>query len=232
MILCLNNMKNFSRANNTFRKCIDSNTFPEQDEEKIGKLVHLKFRDEKDQITRQRLNINKNKFPDFTGENTYDDWFFKIIRYDKVFPFRVILKDSLDRVLVTTTSEISSLFVHPGYKFVTNYKDTGDNELVLPVSEWETFNKLYLKDHVHCYPVQDDQLLGKSVYIEYYNDLFKPRSENNIILDLYNQKKPFSEIRDEIISMNPELEVFDNNILASFPIYYNRHQKDLIDCPL
>ena len=72
MIYCLNNMKGFSHRYNVDeqRTCMDHNTYVAQNGGFVGKVVHLKFKDEAQQLVRTRLNINKNNFPDFTGVNT------------------------------------------------------------------------------------------------------------------------------------------------------------------
>lgn len=231
MILCLNNMKNFSRANDTYRKCIDSKTFPKQDLEKLGKLIHLKFRDENDQYTRFRLPINKKNFPQFSGETNNESWFFRIIRYDIEFPYKVILIDKNKRIIVTDRTKITELFVHPDYKF--SISSDGFKELELVYSEdWDTFNNLYLKDYVHCYPVQDKELLGISVYIEYYNDLFNLKSEDQLKeINIDNQKKSKDELRKGLEEGNIKRNTLNDGSLFTFPIYYDRHQKDMVDIP-
>jgi len=232
MIFCLNNMKGFSRRYNIDgqRTCMDHDTYVEQDANYIGKVVHLKFKDEYSQITRMRLNINKNNFPEFTGTNSYDDWYFKIIRYDAGFPNTAILVDHENRILVTTTEIITNLFVYPGYEYHTF---DGFEELKVPEIGWSEFNHKYPREYVHNFPVQDTDYIGRPVYIEYYNDIFNLRKKDQLKeIDLSDRNVDIGKIREKLLEVNPDLDVFDNSYLIRYPSYYESHIKDMLDIPL
>lgn len=232
MIYCLNNMKGFSHRYNVDeqRKCMDHNTYIVQNNGIVGKVVHLKFKDESQQLTRMRLNINKNNFPDFTGINTYDDWYFKIVRFDATYPYICILVDKNNRVIVTTTQNIGNLFVYPGYEFKTY---DGYEELILPSVDWNIFNHKYQREVVYNFPIQDTDYIARPVYIEYYNDLFNLNYKKQLEeIDLSDRKLDIEKIREKIISVNPNLDVFDNSFLIRYPAYYENHLKDMLDIPL
>lgn len=231
MIYCLNNLLGFSNKYDlTYRQVMDHIKYPLQDFNKIGKVIHLKFKDEKQQIIRNRLNINKNKFPQFTEENTYDDWYFKIIRYDSEFPYTVILVDKDNRVIVTDTTKINNLYVHPGYEY---RGIDGFEELKVDTKNWKDFNHAYKRDFIHQYPIQRDDYIGLPIYIEYYLDLFNLKKSDQLKeIDLSDRKPDIEKIREELIEVNPDLDVFDNSFLIRYPSYYNQHLKSLVDVPL
>ena len=232
MIYCLNNMKGFSHRFNLdeHRTLMNHNTYVEQNTDYVGKIVHLKFKDEAQQILRTRLNINKNNFPEFTGVNSYDDWFFKIVRFDKDFPNVCILVDKEDRVMVTTTDTIKNLFVHPGYEY---REYDGFSELRVSTLNWKNFNHKYQREVVHNYPIQDTDYYARPVYIEYHNDIYDLSYKKQLEeIDLSDRQVDIDELRKKLIGTNPNLDVFDNSFLIRYPAYFENHLKDMLDVPL
>lgn len=224
MILQINNMLNFNDNYFTSTKTyISSDNYPEQNTNFLNKIVRIRFYDEESGIRMNRLNINKNKFPEFKGYNSYDNWTFRILRFDKEYPNIAILIDKLSRVVVTSTDMISGLYYHEGYEL-------SEDEVQLQTLGWDIFNEHYVNEYIHAYHIQNKQYIGKLVYTEYLYDIKnKPISSNAIIPT--DQYKEFSDLKEQLLVGNPNLEVMPDCILKSFPHYYNRHKQDRLDIP-
>lgn len=222
MILQINNILNFTHGSiNNTKKYISSTVYPEQDENFINKYIRIRFYDKNNSIKMMRLNINKNIFKEFTGFNSYDNWKFKIVRFDKDFPNIAILVDIADRVVVTTTDMIKDLYYHPGYQLE-------ENEVDLPIIDWNIFNEKYPNEFIHTFPIQNKQYLGRLVYTEYINDI-KSITDNVVVPQ--DQYKEFLDIKEQLLAGNPDLSVLPDCILKSFPHYYDRHKMDRLDFP-
>lgn len=224
MILQINNMLNFTHGSiNATKNYISSALYPEQDNDFINKYVRIRFYDKNNNIRMLRLNINKNIFKEFTGNNSYDDWKFKIVRFDKTEPNIAILVDRANRVVVTTTEMIRNLYYHPGYKI-------GEDEVNLPIIDWDSFNAKYVNEFIHTYPVQNKQYLGRLVFTEYIKDIKEKSITSNVLIP-EDQYKEFSDIKEQLLIGNPDLSVLPDCILKSFPYYYDRHKMDRLDIP-
>lgn len=233
MIVQINNSINYGCTMDTL-KLMSHNTYPEQDIEKINKIILLRYKEEG--IINNRFFIDKNKYPEYTGNNDGYPTFFLILRYDKVEPYRVILMSTLGRIIVTDKKQIESLSYQPNYisKFtnsshVSNFNDR-DELFFASASTYEEFLKLYQDEFIHQYKIQDEVILGSRCYTEYYQDIMKTNASTNILDP--TREKTFNEIKEELLKEDPNKYVFPDEILKSFPIYYNRRGQSNVDKPL
>ena len=77
---------------------------------------------------------------------------------------------------------------------------------------------------------QNEILLGNVCYTEYYTDILKTDASSNILAP--SREKTFNEIKEELLKNNPNFDIIPDEILKSFPIFYNKHGQDYVDKPL
>ena len=202
-----------------------SDKYPAQNNNFVNKLVRVKFMDESSRIVHNRLCINKNMYPEFTGANTFDNILFRILRYDNEYPFKVILVDQRSRVIVTTKERMEDLVYYPGYIY-------SEDEVSLKTEDWDYFNgDGYANEFVNTYPIQDENFLGTVVHTEYPHDIY---TKNDKPYDRSNQFKQKDELVEEVlqgIEIKGNVLPPPNEILLSFPHYHDRHKFDLLDYP-
>lgn len=125
-----------------YQEKVQFKVFPEQDIEKIGTSFRLRYRDQK-------------------NGNFLEFGYFKVVRWDKESPNRIILIN-IERQLVLVTSEDKLI---------------PDNEGILDESGNPIDNA-----YIHLYPIQNGQFLGMACEDEYF-DSEKPISGNVIRID-------------------------------------------------
>ena len=189
--------------------------YPDQDKTYLNKYTNIKYMDNLHRYLYQRMNINKNNFRYFIGENTEVGEAFKIVRFDKDDNGVVILLSEKGTTLISKPEYIKSIKNYPGYT------EDKENFIVYPnTNTWEEFNESYANEHIHFYRIQD--MLGKPVYTEYMNDIFRDDIEG-VKLEKYKEK-----------SLEQLKEIFKDrsipeSLLKSYKQYYNQHIKDFVD---
>lgn len=227
MILQLNNM--VTVENLKYKPKIDyisSTVYPEQDINYLGKKIRIRFRDQSEYFIRSRLPINKTKYPEYTGESSQDDNIFTIVRWDKVYPYKIIVIDKHQRVILPDRDWLELMIYYPGYQSDTN------EVIFRKAKSWSEYNREYRNDMIYEYPLQNTEILGTVVFSEYYNDIITyDSSVNRMVVDMSKQYKPFEQIKEQLLIGNPGLAKMPICILKSFPHYYDRHKKDRVDIP-
>ena len=229
MIIQLNNMKNYNSASiNTFCT-LTHKEYPVQNEEFLGKYIHLGYRDQSKNYIAKRLYIITVDHPEFNGENTEDDLFWRILRFDQVIEETdkgtAILMDKWGRVIVTDVHTIMDLCYYPFYTL-------SRNEVLLNICEdWEEFNKKYQLEPVFLYPIQDTDYLGRTVVTEYYRDIFELPPESNVLSEAPDQYKPWEVLKKQLLIGEPDYWRYPDCLLKSYPIYFPRHNHHYLDIP-
>lgn len=227
MILQLNRMLPHNLYNRTELRYISSEKYPEQDKRYLGKYINVRYTNHGYVAFgyHSRLYINKNIFPSFRCWGADKEVKFKIVRFDKIEPNRVILINDMNEVLVADSNIIKEYLYYPGY--VKN-EDMVDLEYA---PDWDTFNDKYIMEKIYYIGVQNDDYLGRVVFTEYLEDLMKYDSFTNVLMPELREKT-FEKIKEQLILGNPKLGVMPDCILKSYPAYYNRHDHDLVDVPM
>lgn len=213
---------------------INNDTYPTQDSNYIGKLVLLKYMDYRDHSLNTRFNI---KLKSFTGINSGYPCYFLVLRWDKTTPFNVILAGYDGTIIVTNVDEIKSLYFPPDYvslftkinsNKLTPFSDR--SELIFNIaSTQDEFYEKYNTEHVFNYPVQNRDLIGRSVLTEYYTDIMDG-SINSSTYTLQQDVNTIVENQEALLNRDwNRYSIYDKNTLISGPIYRNNHNEDFID---
>lgn len=263
MVLQINDMTQYDSKDKISMSYLTHDKYPEQDERYLGKLIHLSYRDMGNGTLYSRLNLSKSKHPecDCIPEYESDSLMWKIIRCDLVgqeiieeeFELKTtdeeieeeikepriltsreavfIAIDRYDRIINTTMDQIEKLTFPPMWHIE-------DDEVLLHITEtWEEFNEQYKDDPIFVISPQDDTMIGKIAYTEYYKDILKYDSATNrMVAEEHSNsclfhRREFPEIKQRLLEGNPMLEKLPDVVIASFPQYYNRHEKSLDDKP-
>lgn len=234
MIVQINNYTNY-RCDIDTLKLLSHNHYPKQDKEKINKLILIRFKDKFVTIN-NRFFIDKKKYTSYVKDNEGIPTYFLILRYDIEAPYTVILMNDFGEIILTTKSEIESLSYPPNYeqKFINSInvcKFENREELFFePEITFEDFLRKYENEKVYQIHPQDNDILGNVCYTEYYTDIMKTDASTNILSP--SREKTFNEIKEELLKNNPNFDIIPDEILRSFPIYYNKRGQDYVDKPL
>ena len=117
-----------------------------------------------------RLYINTHKYPEFTGRSGISDNFTKVLRFDLEEPYKAILVDENDFIIVADTRELLKYTVYPGYEYDT-YRGFPEANMTM-TTNWDEFNEEYNSEKIWTVHVQNKTYIGKPVYIEYFKDYF------------------------------------------------------------
>ena len=235
MVLQVNNFTNFDSTTVNELSKLTHDRYPEQDERFVGKITHLKYRDFANRYFSPRLNINRNKHPEFIhqpGEEQGDGRWWRILRFDKTDDGKgiAICIDRDCRVIVCNTKDIDDLRYPPEYVMA-------DCELWRPFSrDWDDFNKSYIREITFGVPIQNTDLVGIPVVTEYYKDILTYDSAVNRLKEPKDQHKTFEQIKKQLQMIiadpnDPKLERIPDVILRSFPLYFPRHEHNMVDVP-
>lgn len=233
MIVQINNYTNY-RCNMDTLKLLSHNRYPKQDIDKIGKIILLRFKDEFG--LNNRIFVDTIRYPMKNYKNSGTPTYFLILRYDLEDPFKIILMSDSGKIIVSNKETIENISYPPGYtpKFITseNVSDFIDKKefFFTPEIDMVSFLKKYENEFVHQYKIQDYNILGNVCYTEYYTDLLKTEADKNILSP--SREKTFNELKKQLLEENPDLDIFPDEILKSFPIYYNQRNQSYIDKPL
>lgn len=217
-------------------KIITHSQYPLQDTEKLGKIVRIGYKDESMDQMNTRFNLSKRFHPTLQVKNEGVMTFFKILRWDSVYPYRVILMSfsSVDRgkVIITTVDEVQNLCYPPNYL-------TKENEIepVNIAGTFDSFIEFYNRDHVFKYPIQKLEYLGLPTFIEYWNDLPNyDKSDSIIEQEMYNWKIEREKIRKgilerDITDKSLRVNQFPYGLFFSFKRFHDMHHNNYTDDP-
>ena len=232
-----NNENGYQLRNLTERGYLSYDRYPKQKTDYLNKYILIRYKSEYYQELNQRFHIPEGYYDDYIyPENSgLRNLFFRIIRWDETEPFRAILINKLGHVIVTYTYELEESIYDLNDSMILKATESYCNRKnldYLKLNETDDpdlfFDKLYY-EKVKVYPVQKESMIGLRVYSEYDNDLKLDRSED--VLQYKNRKKfKLSEIEIwEMIERNPKLYGLTDEVICSFPSYYNPHIKTKID---
>lgn len=242
-------------------KTMAHDTYPEQHPAYVGHRMRIDCMDYKNGHRRwKRLNINKEFYKDYDGLTTEDlDRWWDIVRFDMdrayeineavgnlteeeiqashtidnvvYVPGKALLISYTGDVIVCSTADIKRLMYYPRY---TRSK----NEVNLKVAEsWQEYNLSERLDKVHPVPVQRLEYIGRTAAVEYYNDIIKCDSIVNMLPESPDQHPTFEQIKERLLKSHEGLKGMEDLknaqdvIVKSFPHYYPRHEKSMIDIP-
>ena len=234
MIVQINNYTNYKCDIDTL-KLLSHDHYPKQDKEKLNKLILLRFKDKSISIN-NRFFIDKKKYTSYTKNNEGNPIYFLILRYDIEPPYTVILMNDFGQIVLSNKSEIESLAFPPDYKqnftkseYVSKFKDR-EELFFSPEITYEEFLRKYENEKVYQIRPQNNDIIGNICYTEYYTDIMKTNASSNILAP--SREKTFNEIKEELLKNNPNFDVIPDEILKSFPIFYNKREQDYVDKPL
>lgn len=184
MIRSINDQFGFADRYTTNEMIMDWDRYPEQDENVIGKYISLNIFCERGMFMKYRVRIRKDlkeEYADYISdqyETTIQD-VFRILRYDIEKPFKVILVSTNGQVIVTTKDKIDNL-VYINDEMCTRtreYIQQIGEEYLEPTNVVDTyedfFTELFNKEEIQVFPVQNNKMLLRPVYIEYQSDIAK-----------------------------------------------------------
>ena len=249
MIRLVNDMNGFSYFNTSNKDLFGVNTFPEQYNDYIDTYTTLKFKDVMHFNTYYRFKIQK-KYSNYNSVITEDrPKIFRIVRFDNGKTDKAILIGNVSgEVIVAKASELLKLqnIDTKFCKSIKNKIEKNDNKYFEPVEPYDKDNLLaffekYNAETIWEYPVQDYNLLGRIVWIEYDSNLNSPKSSENIIhttdpetgetVPVTNDFSFTTAMRNWIIRNNRKLEREPDYYLAYYPYTYNIHAQSRIDLP-
>lgn len=165
------------------KSILTSDFYPEQNLDFLNKLLFVPYRDENNVRLFFRLYISKHRYPQFTGRSGISDNFTKVLRFDLAEPYKAILVDENNFIIVADTRELLKYTVYPGYEYDT-YRGFPEAAMNM-TSNWDEFNEEYNSEKIWTVHVQNKSYIGMPVYLEYYKDLFTDK-ETILHKDQYN----------------------------------------------
>ena len=146
---------------------LSTDYYPEQNLNFLNKLLFVPYRDENQVTTNFRLYIPKNLRGNFDGKSGPWDNFTKVLRFDLGEPYKAVLVDKNDYIIVADTRKLLKYTVYPGYDSFRGYPEADMNM----TETWEEFNEEYNSEKMWIIHVQNPEFLGQPVWIEYYKDI-------------------------------------------------------------
>ena len=212
-------------------KYISHDTFPEQDETKLHKILKVRFKSEEDNEIYERF-IQDTAFKKYYS-NPLCPWFL-ILRCDKVYPYTLIMISTKGEVLVGVSQILDTIMNPPGFDISTVTKPSifEDYEILQfpnAMADIEYFDSV-IDNHVFCYPIQS-MLLGLTGKTEYHKDILEMKYEETEYHPI-NKRMTNEEVVQEVIEHDPDLDRIPETGLVTFPHYYPKHMMDYQDKPL
>ena len=248
MIRLINDMNGFSYFNTSNVEAIGMNKYPDQYGEYIDNYTTLKFRDTPNFNTYYRFKITKDYAHYNPVINQDNPKWFRIVRFDNGGPDKAILIGGrLGEVIVAKASELLTLenidapFCERERKRaeLMKYKYFDPNPIINEHKLLAFFEK-YNEEKIWEFPVQDYNLLGRLVWIEYKESLKDAKSNENTLgttdedgnfTPIVNDFSFTSEMKERLITTNSKLRYEKDYYLAYFPYTYNIHSYTRIDLP-
>lgn len=248
MIRLINDMNGFSYFNTSNVEAISMSKYPDQYGEYIDNYTTLKFRDTPNFNTYYRFKITKDYAHYNPVINQDNPKWFRIVRFDNGGPDKAILIGGrLGEVIVAKASELLTLenidapFCERERKRaeLMKYKYFDPNPIINEHKLLAFFEK-YNEEKIWEFPVQDYNLLGRLVWIEYKESLKDAKSNENTLgttdedgnfTPTVNDFSFTSEMKERLITANSKLRYEKDYYLAYFPYTYNIHSYTRIDLP-
>ena len=180
MIFLLQNLLHYTGdyINKKYSKIQSADDYPRQNEDMVGKLIFVPYRDENEVKLNYRLYV-PSKYIKFDGINGPYDNYTKILRFDAEEPYVAVLVDRDDKIIVADSRILANYKVYPGYKYGKNYR--GFQEAPLTMVDWDIFNDEYNREKLWLIHVQNKDYLGQPAYVEYFDDTVNMDRDNNIL---------------------------------------------------
>lgn len=212
---------------------ISHNIYPEQDMDKLHKLIKIRFKSYTEDIVYERF-LYDEAFKKYRS-NSLCNWCL-ILRYDKVEPFRVIMINTIGEIFCGYTSNLEGIINPPDYEYSSNEIPStfnGYEILELPNAETkEEYDESVKKEFVWLYPEQDPfDILGLNVKTEYHKDILELKY-NETEYHPINKPLTNTEVVDTVVKNDPSLDRIPESGLVTFPYYYPKHFQDYQDKPL
>lgn len=232
MIYNLNNLLHLEMHRVLSSNNISSENYPTQDLEKIGKVCQLSINFEDN--PNYRIERRYYKDHNIWRHNPNCPWFM-IVRYDLIYPFKLIAISNHGIPIVLSTEDFEALYSPP--KFVEHnnldlplkFKDKQVITEKLLASSEDAFEFLQKREITHNYPAQAE-FIGMPVYTEYVPDILSMSRNDVNINDEYFEASD-EQIRKELGTINVAFYTYPINVLKGFYQYYNRFIKDKINNP-
>lgn len=241
MIRSINDQFGFADRYTTNEMIMDWDKYPAQKEDAIGKYVSLNLMSERGIFMKYRVRIRKDlkeEYSDFIPEE-YDQTiqeYFRILRYDIEEPYKVILVSLSGQVIVTTKERIENL-VYINDEMCTRARDyitkLGE-EYLEPTNIVDTyedfFTQLFKEEKIESYPIQNNKMLLRPVWIEWASDITNYDIEYNEGPEK-NDHRFTTQIKDRMIEYNPKLYGKSDREINSYPYIHDLHGESYVDDP-
>ena len=221
------------------RKSMKHNEYPKQDTVYVDKLIGLRYRNEKDEDTINRLKYHEN-----IHNYRYNmEAIFLCLRCDIEYPYKAILINARGDVIVTTSAEVTQL-LSPSIFTGIQHRHQVDSTifrreyspLIYSSDEYNDYD--IANDFVHLIPAQDKEFLGLEGFTEYENDLVNkvdiPTREDQAIEQEDPNYHSIERRFEDVSRVYPKLgDVGKKNpeSITSFPMMHYIHDKNYIDKP-
>ena len=230
MLRLVNDTNGFTDRYTTNMGIISPEYYPPQDTRYVGYWTTIRFRTEYDytDFVNNRFFIEPAKFdPEiYNYKNDGDIYYFRVLRFDLEKPFKAILCTERNEVIVTDTPtlqkiiDLESRFLA---KNIVAMRLKGRKYVSFNVVQDEAeFFDSYMKEEVHIYPIQNDDMFGLPVMIEYDTDLKHDSSYNEANLHTFVDPE-----RNEVVDRdnNGVWRYVDNGeIFEGEPVYWWNNQ--------
>lgn len=241
-VIQVNNMIPMDRHNKKERYVMTHDTYPEQNKICVGKFIRIKYTDEREQgIIHYRFWI-----PNFDKEQGLPGKFL-ILRWDCIYPYRVILMNSAGIVIVTTDSKMQGLTFPKDYTADDHKVDFPRRKELLYGLEVddETLNKNLLSEYIHQYPIQDYRYFGAKVYTEYLDDITDTSITNQLEGTKFKNWRDYRFQKDNNEKWDHKPDTIYEELMAGdkknglkkpyrlrgFSSFFDRHKQDMVDTP-
>lgn len=155
--------------------------YPTQNDNVVGKLLFVPYRNENGVSLNYRLYIPKTMYRHFEGISGPYDNFTKVLRFDMEEPYVAILVDEEDYIIVGDSRVMLNYKLYPNYKYTEDYRGFSEAHLDTMTKTWDEFNEAYNQERLLDIHVQNQTYLGYPVYVEYFNDLLDDDFRENIL---------------------------------------------------
>lgn len=210
---------------------ISHDTFPEQDEGVLHKILKVRFKSEEDNEIYERF-IYDEAFGIYHS-NHLCPWCL-ILRCDMVKPYILIMITTRGEVLVGDSHVIDGYCFPPEYDITTENKPSvfENYEFVdlVEAEDDDDWDISTTNEYVFCYPIQS-MLLGLTGKTEYHKDILEMKYKDTEYHPI-NKAMTNEEVVQEVIEHDPDLDRIPETGLVTFPHYYPKHMMDYQDKPL
>lgn len=241
MIRSINDQFGFADRYTTNEMIMDWDRYPTQNTDAIGKYLSLNFFAERGRFMKYRIRIRKDLKEEYSNfiSSSYEQSVqevFRILRFDMEEPFKVILVSLGGQVVVTTKDKIESLvYINDPMcaqtkQYITDVLGERYYEPTNIVDNYEDFFTEFTNEQIEVYPVQNQKMLLKPVYIEWMSDV------TNYDID-YNEgpeKNDHSftdKIKEQMIKNNVRLFGLTDREINSYPYIHDIHGESYVDDP-